>query len=420
MLIVAASARPWIESAEMAGFCVTAFDFFNDWDSSEQKSQRQINSQPIPDVALSRIVCRLERFNDLTKQGNLELISKCDYAILAGGLENHPSLIQALSSLVKILGPDALQHERLSDSVEILARLGKKGFQVPESSYRLGSMIRPGEWLKKSFQSSGGLGIQHATEGDVGLESTTHYYQKKVAGEDFSGVFVSVRQETGRSKTALLGWTRQLIGGQWCAAGEFRYCGSIGPLALDPYLQTKVEEIGRSVGEEYGIIGVWGIDFLVDGKDVIPVDFNIRLTASMEIFDFEKEKSESPSQGMIELHFLACQGHLDVDQIRSPAELAGAERESRFGKTILFYDGVVPVQVTSNAHQNLVSQWSRLGELVLGGFGVADIPRLGDWIKPGQPVCTILVKDEPGKVIESLKIASLKIRRSFVQAATAQ
>ena len=402
----------------MAGFCVTAFDFFNDWDSSEQESQRQINSQRIPDVALSRIVCRLERFNDLTKLGNLELISKCDYAILAGGLENHPAIIQALTPLVKILGPNALQHDRLSDSVEILARLGKHGFQVPESSYRLGSMVRPGEWLKKSFQSSGGLGIQFATEGDVGLESTTHYYQKKVAGEDFSGVFVSVRQETGRSKTALLGWTRQLIGGRWCAAGEFRYCGSIGPLGLDPYLQTKVEEIGRSVGQEYGIIGVWGIDFLVDGKEAIPVDFNIRLTASMEIFDFEKD--ESPSQGMIELHFLACQGHLDVDQIRSPIELTGAERKSRFGKTILFYDGVVPVQVTSNAHQNLVSHWSKLGELELGGFGVADIPMIGDWIKPGQPVCTILVRDEPGKVIESLKLASLNIRRSFVQAASAQ
>ena len=402
----------------MAGFCVTAFDFFNDWDSSEQESQRQINSQRIPDVALSRIVCRLERFNDLTKLGNLELISKCDYAILAGGLENHPAIIQALTPLVKILGPNALQHDRLSDSVEILARLGKHGFQVPESSYRLGSMVRPGEWLKKSFQSSGGLGIQFATEGDVGLESTTHYYQKKMAGEDFSGVFVSVRQETGRSKTALLGWTRQLIGGRWCAAGEFRYCGSIGPLGLDPYLQTKVEEIGRSVGQEYGIIGVWGIDFLVDGKEAIPVDFNIRLTASMEIFDFEKD--ESPSQGMIELHFLACQGHLDVDQIRSPIELTGAERKSRFGKTILFYDGVVPVQVTSNAHQNLVSHWSKLGELELGGFGVADIPMIGDWIKPGQPVCTILVRDEPGKVIESLKLASLNIRRSFVQAASAQ
>ena len=402
----------------MAGFCVTAFDFFNDWDSSEQESRRQINSQRIPDVALSRIVCRLERFNDLTKLGNLELISKCDYAILAGGLENHPAIIQALTPLVKILGPNALQHDRLSDSVEILARLGKHGFQVPESSYRLGSMVRPGEWLKKSFQSSGGLGIQFATEGDVGLESTTHYYQKKMAGEDFSGVFVSVRQETGRSKTALLGWTRQLIGGRWCAAGEFRYCGSIGPLGLDPYLQTKVEEIGRSVGQEYGIIGVWGIDFLVDGKEAIPVDFNIRLTASMEIFDFEKD--ESPSQGMIELHFLACQGHLDVDQIRSPIELTGAERKSRFGKTILFYDGVVPVQVTSNAHQNLVSHWSKLGELELGGFGVADIPMIGDWIKPGQPVCTILVRDEPGKVIESLKLASLNIRRSFVQAASAQ
>ncbi|MDB4372421.1 ATP-grasp domain-containing protein [Mariniblastus sp.] len=420
LLIVAASARPWIRSAEIAGFCVTAFDFFRDWDSIGEGGWREHSNLTGSDVAQKRTVIRLERFEDLVKQSHFELISKCDYAILAGGIENHPSIIEALASRIPILGPDAFQHDRMSDTVRILSRLKEFGFQVPESSLRLGSNTCPGEWLKKSFRSSSGLGIRQATEDDVGLESNLHYYQKKVSGESFSGFFISVPEEEGGGCTALVGWTRQLVNEQWCAAGEFRYCGSIGPLSIDESLKNKIEAIGQAVADEYGIIGAWGIDFLVDGSNVSPVDFNVRLTASMEIFDARLENSQASHRSVVELHTLACLGQLDLNQFKRSTDMAGLSNEFCFGKSIVFYDGLVPLQITETIHRNLISQWRLISAVRLGEFGVADIPNLGEWIRPGQPICTILANAEPRRVAEVLEVATAKIRRVLSRLESAQ
>ncbi|MCP4479811.1 MAG: ATP-grasp domain-containing protein [Planctomycetaceae bacterium] len=420
LLIVAASARPWIHSAEIAGFDVTAFDFFRDWDSrGDGKScdrSSQVRSRQVP----KRTVVRLRDFEDLLLQENLELISGCDLAIVAGGLENKPSIIESLASHVPVLGPDARQLARLSDTVKVLAWLKAMGYQVPESSSQLGVDASPGDWLKKSFRSSSGLGIQRATDEDVGSEVRSHYFQKEVQGENFSGVFISMPQMGKDGGTALVGWTRQLVNEQWCGAGEFRYCGSIGPLPIQESLKAKIETIGRAIAEQYGIVGAWGIDFLVDGSNVWPVDFNIRLTASMEIIDGGNRDTSTPYSSVVDLHVLACLGNLDMQRLRRSTDLTGLESDACFGKSIVFYDGDDPVRITEAVHRQLVFQWRLIGELEPGQIGLADIPNEGELIRPGQPICTILVKQDSHRVVGILKLATDRIRQTLLQLGSGQ
>lgn len=425
MLIVAASARPWIRSAEIAGFDVIAFDFFSDWDSILRGPECVRSFRGGAEVGERRAVGRLKRFEDLLLKSNLELISSCDYAIFAGGLENHPSIIAELASRVSILGPNSSQHARLGDTVEILASLKKMRHQVPVTSYQLTEGNNPSAWLKKSFRSSSGLGIVRATAADVGSESSRHYYQSEVSGESFSAVFVSSAKETETGRTAFVGWTRQLVNEPWCGAGEFRYCGSIGLLPIPEVLRPKIESIGQTIADQYGVVGAWGIDFLVDGTNVWPVDFNIRLTASMEIFDGMQRGSKGPYRSIVDLHVRACLGELNMQRLRQSvnkqsADWAVTQKETCFGKSIVFYDGTSAVRVTDEFHRNLVSQWRLIGELNTGQTGLADIPREGEWIEPGQPICTILAKESPQQVGDMLKTSANEIRRAVLRLEAAQ
>lgn len=420
LLIVAASARAWIHSAEIAGFDVTAFDFFSDWDSRGVGESCGCSSQVSWRENPTRTVVRLECFEDLLLQKNLDLMSGCDYAIFAGGLENNPSIIEALASQVSVLGPDARQHARLSDTVKVLAWLKTMGYQVPESSCRLGAEASPREWLKKSFRSSSGLGIQRATEEDAGSDSRLHYFQREVQGENFSGVFISMPKIGEDGGTALVGWTQQLVNEQWCGAGEFRYCGSIGPLPIQESLKEKIETIGRAIAEQYGIVGAWGIDFLVDGSNAWPVDLNIRLTASMEIIEGGNRDTSAPYRSVVDLHVLACLGNLDMQRLRRSTDLTGLETNACFGKSIVFYDGEDPVRITEAFHRQLVFQWRLIGELEPGQIGVADIPNEGELIRPGQPICTILVKQDSRRVVDILKSATGRIRQTLLQLGSRQ
>ncbi len=415
ILIIAASARPWIRSAEIAGFCVTAFDFFSDWDSRGGRESCGRSSLESSRQVPTRTVVRLECFEDLLLQENLDLISGCDYAIFAGGLENHPSIIEALASHVLVLGPGATQHARLSDTVKVLAWLKEMGYQVPESSCQLGANASPREWLKKTFRSSSGLGIRRATEKDAGSRGSLHYFQREVQGESFSGVFISMPQIREDGGTVLVGWTRQLVSEQWCNAGEFRYCGSIGPLPIQESLKKKIETIAHAIAERYEIVGAWGIDFLLDGNNAWPVDFNIRLTASMELFDGGNQDARAPYNSVVDLHVLACLGNMDMGRLRRSTDLTGLESDPCFGKSILFYDGDDPIRITEDIHRQLVSEWRLINELEPGQIGVADIPNEGELIKPGQPICTILVKEDYRRVVDVLRLATEKIRRTLLQ-----
>jgi predicted ATP-grasp superfamily ATP-dependent carboligase len=90
----------------------------------------------------------------------------------------------------------------------------------------------------------------------------------------------------GASGCRLLGVTRQLVGTPWLHAPPFRYCGSIGPLALTVAECSAWERLGSAVAEFAGLRGLFGVDAVWRGGEPWPVEVNPRYTASVEVLEY--------------------------------------------------------------------------------------------------------------------------------------
>jgi predicted ATP-grasp superfamily ATP-dependent carboligase len=186
-----------------------------------------------------------------------------------------------------------------------------------------------------------------------------------MSGTPGSVVFVSAR-----GRAVPLGISRQIIGEASFGATGFRYCGSILTPSSDPgsefdcRLADEASALAAAVSEEFGLAGVAGIDFVInDGRPCV-LEVNPRWCASMELV----ERVHGVS--VFAAHAAAC---------RSGAlpsfDLARARDGSRaYGKAIVF------------ARQDLVAGDTRPW---LEDPSVRDVPRPGDRICRGQPVCTV-------------------------------
>ena len=184
----------------------------------------------------------------------------------------------------------------------------------------------------------------------------------------------------------MLGVTRQLIGLEWCGSTAnpahcFRYCGSIGPLELGDATKDRFAQIGNVLAEAFDLRGLFGVDAIVAGEDVWPLEVNPRYTASVEVLE------RALGIRAVELHVAA----LGSPPKACPPTVQAAKYEpARRGKAILFATAATIVSCGFAEwcqQQNVNGEWPT----------VADIPAAGTPIAPGQPIATVLAagRDEP-------------------------
>jgi predicted ATP-grasp superfamily ATP-dependent carboligase len=155
-----------------------------------------------------------------------------------------------------------------------------------------------------------------------------------------------------------------LIGEEPFGASRFRYCGNILVAAgEDDALVDGACAVARAVCEEFGLVGVNGIDFVAKGGVPYAIEVNPRWCASMELV----ERAFGPS--VFGAHAAACRdGRLpDVD-------LARARPADAVGKAVVF------------ARHDVTAGDTRAW---LADADVRDVPRPGARIRAGRPVCTV-------------------------------
>lgn len=424
LLIAGASVRAQVESALRAGLAVRAFDLFADRDArfliGEQADSRSS-------------ISRLKSFGDIL--GLEQEWTGCEVGITCGGIESRIELMQALEQRLQLLGPSSEGLGRLLDSVKVNQllehELGPDGVNVPRTIAYVESQLESGKWLCKKTGGSGGTGVEIVTAGDRPLEIFGgRYVQEKIQGQSISVLYVS---RCGRhasssfgeaSETKVIGVTDQLVGEANLGAGPFQYCGSVGPFSLDQKIGTSRIELGQSemlqvhkIGEflarQYHLVGVWGIDFIVNQAGVWPVDVNARLTASAELYE-SRIASASGFKSVVDLHLKAC-GH--EEGIARPdwdsLGLGGSGLVE--GKAVLFNRIPKAIAIDDSLSDALMSQFD-------GGFfgsdrigmTVADVPCSGQSIKPGHPILTIRVRCRDSEEARSqLNELAERIYRSF-------
>lgn len=344
VLIAGVSTRALAVSAVRAGYRVTAIDAFGDLDlrgAAEVIALRPeygLQYSPLAAVVAAKAV-------------------PARMAAYTSNFENYPAAVARLARRRRLLGNPSAVLTRVRNPIELMRMLHRRGFATPTTRSRPPARNRSGSWLLKPRHSGGGHGTSAWRGGQP--VPRTHYLQERIAGIPGSVVFAA----DGR-RAVPLGLSRQLVADARFGAHGFRYCGSLlGPdTGLFPRQVELLEiatNLANAVTEEFGLVGLNGIDFIARNGVPYPIEVNPRYSASMELF----ERAQGLS--IFDVHARACQGALPA----APAPLAAIE-----GKAIVFARREVILGDTR--------PWLEDGSL-------ADVPHPGERIRRGHPICTV-------------------------------
>jgi predicted ATP-grasp superfamily ATP-dependent carboligase len=393
VLIVGLSSRAAAESAARAGFTVTAIDAFADLDQ-----HASVCNVRLPRRFTAQAAARAGR--------SIE----CDAVAYLSNFENHPGAVSTLASGRALWGnpPDVLQ--RVRNPMRLSQALSSRGLAAPGVVHADESPASPaprepspvidavgpppetesGRWLVKPLASGGGHRVQ-LWGPDMGVPRGC-YLQELIEGTPGSAVFVA-----SGGRAVLLAVSRQLVGEDAFGTTGYRYCGNIlapagdRQFADDGALVGGAAAIARAVSEEFGLVGVNGVDFVV--RDGVPhaIEVNPRWSASMELVE------RAYGLSVFGAHAAACAaGDLppfDFDRARLGHDA--------IGKAIVFTRWDVEAGDTGG--------W-------LGDPSIRDVPRPGQRISVGRPFCTVFATGRDGAACR----AALVDRAERVYAALAR
>ena len=180
--------------------------------------------------------------------------------------------------------------------------------------------------------------------------------------------------------------TEQWVGTSWLNARPFGYAGSLGPVVLEPKMQTAWEAIGTTLAEQFGLRGLFGVDAVVADQIVQPVEVNPRFTASAEIIDRANQSH------IMRQHVRACRGE-------SVKNCPAAEPGTQFAKAIYFAprDLVFPHEL---------SDFSFCDPKKTVDVRLADIPSPATPIAKTHPVATLLASGSKDHIRQTLRQAT--------------
>jgi len=347
LLILGASTRAAAFSAVRCGLHPHCADYFADRDLAAICPVARIN----PEDAASQFVAFAET-------------QPPSAWIYTGGFENHPAWVDRIADRHRLWGMDAATLRAVRDPVRVAGVLHQAGIPCPAVRLDSRGLTRDGSWLVKPLNSGGGRGIEPLTDENEGY-STSHYLQQRIDGPCFSALFVG-----DRLAAHLVGVTRQWIG---IEGSPFLYRGSIGPWPIDATLASRLRLLGDRLVSAFGLVGWFGVDYVLHNGNPWPVEINPRYTASLEIHELASGRS------LLAMHRRACEGNSDQ------------------GNRLAATDSPPPpmiAKLTLYAQQRLIAP-----EIVAddnepdGPFAVksiADVPWPGTCFECGDPVMTIL------------------------------
>jgi uncharacterized protein len=317
-------------------------------------------------------VIALDRFGDVdlralapgatapTNNGLAALAAEidADAVVYGAGLENRPDLVRALADGRELLGTPPELLEAVRDPWAVGAAARAAGARAPETRLPghaprpAGTAGREGgraAWLRKPKHSGGGRGVRVWRGGRL---RPTEVLQRRVGGLSCSAVAIG----DGRG-AAVLGITEQLH-----LPRGFGWTGNVTPPRLPQAqrdeLDGRLRAVCAEVAQRFGVRGAFGVDAVWDGRQAWVLEVNPRPSASLELF----------GPGSFEAHVRGARG------LGLPAPGVPPARSCATVKLVLFADRTVCAPDPG---------WWPAGL-------VRDVPRAGETIGRGEPVCTLV------------------------------
>jgi predicted ATP-grasp superfamily ATP-dependent carboligase len=370
--IIGASVRAATESALRAGFRVLGIDQFADRDCA---------------AAVENGADFAACHTWLDRQAR-----RCpDLAwMYLGGWENSAELVDRLARKARLLGVSGACLRQLRDPEHLCRVLRAGGFDMPEMVHEPCELpVSPptARWLLKRAASAAGRGIEQWNAGTRFPEQ--YYLQREIFGESRSGAYLA---EVDQCR--LLGVFDALPPAPGTGARRFWYAGSIGPRPLSQREYDYWHALGRWIWQSFALRGLFGVDVVVRESEILVLEVNPRLTASMELLD------RSGGNSVVAMHVGACLEKSaalysapadNASEIaRNAAPITGPVQRLVHAKAILY--ATRPTTITSS----LSDAWLRRKLSANTGMQspIADIPWPGSRIDPGTPIVTVFGSGE--------------------------
>lgn len=387
VVIVGASVRWLAESAARSGWLVHAADLFGDTDlrhvaaDAVRVAGGDANGYPL---------------------GLPAAVSRFPIApvIYTGALENHPAIIEALARDRPLAAAGTAAVRLVRDPTSLAPLVRGVGLAYPDTTSSPVGVPVDGSFVVKPTASAGGRGVRRWRGGSRSTSTGSLLWQRLVPGSAWSASFFA-----GPRGCELFAASRQLIGCRWCGGRAFGYCGSIDVPLDDLYepLRARLESLGNSLTARCGLIGAFGIDFILGaGDNAHVIEVNPRPTASMELAE------RATGRPIAAAHLEACGYALPtIVAMASPrTPPAGV-----WSKAIVFasrtgsYRSPLPAAV-----ETLASPWT-----AADGIGaVADIPQPGEPLPRGGPLITVFAcGPTASRSLATLRRRVAEVRRLF-------
>jgi predicted ATP-grasp superfamily ATP-dependent carboligase len=356
ILLVGLSVRAMAESAVRSGYHVVALDAFGDQDLEAIAECHSLQRE-------FRTLFGAEALYAASQGLNFDAVA------YTSNLENHPKVIQKFAQDHLVIGNSSKVIKRVRHWQTLFPILTRAGFHVPNTIFygdnRYFDPTR--SWLIKPVLSGGGHDI-------------AYWQRQELPGKDymlqeyFPGVPCSASFVANGHRCVIIGMTEQLIGASEFDGHGFRYCGNLLPIretrdaSAGRIILDQVQQLAAFLTQEYELIGVNSIDFILNNKMILLTEVNPRYSASMELIE---QAYELP---VFKLHVQA------ILNDKLPDFNLETRLKDRFsyGKAILYANQDAFSPDTRNWYERRIR----------------DIPHPGERLYKGQPICTLLAEAE--------------------------
>ena len=236
--------------------------------------------------------------------------------IYTGGLENYPRLVERLAAIRPLWGNVGKGLREVRKLVRLVEAAQASGLHFPRTQFEAFPKDWPARLLVKRRRSSGGLGVRFAAAGETKRLDGRHFYQEHIEGESASATFVAAfgPRRLARDIGTATGPRRRP------EDRPFLYAGSIAPLVLNEDEGAKLQSLGNLLAEQFGLFGLFGIDFIRNEGGLWLIEVNPRYTASVEVLE------RATGHSFLAFHSAACEAGTIPDQpIASTELLAGKQ-----------------------------------------------------------------------------------------------
>ncbi len=275
-------------SAKKAGYKVGVIDAFLD---EETVSVSSLAFKVTYSYQFGFDIVELER---LIKQKFLDSI-----VVVGSGFEINPGQIDYISKYASVLSNNTetintVKHPKFLENL-----LNEEFIRYPFTTFQRNECGDNKTFLLKEIGAMGGGHVQRKSRlsNIQPLVNKNFYYQKFIEGNVFSAVFLA-----NRDRATLIGLNQHLKSNQF-SDQPFLYEGAISVVLKNQKDVNKVNAIINKITKKISLVGLCGVDFIIDEYGVMfVIDVNPRPPSTFELHESK--------QSLFAAHLACFQGDL--------------------------------------------------------------------------------------------------------------